>query len=58
MNLIKIKVEIDIFCIRSKVNTQYSGYRIMTPSAFTLAPYRPRFHYTVLSDTGYDLLEK
>ena len=30
-------------------------YRIMTPLAFRLVPYKPCFHYAILSAMGYDL---
>lgn len=32
---------------------QRNGYKIMKPSAFTLIPYKPRYHYSILSAVGH-----
>lgn len=33
---------------------QCNGYRIMTPSAFRLVPFKPRFH-AILSASGHEI---
>ena len=50
----KLKIYVE-FPPKRKVIAQCNGYRIMTPSAFRLVPYKLRFHYAILSATGYDL---
>lgn len=34
---------------------QSNGYRTMTPSAFRLVPYEPRFHCAILSSDEYKI---
>lgn len=34
---------------------QCTGYRVTTPSAFILLPYKIRFHYAILSAAGHNI---